>query len=436
MRDRRHFAALIVASALASCSGPIDAAPDAAASDASTRDASRGHDASAADASRYDGGEDASHRDEDAASPRPDAAPGEDASSPPFVPGETMPYYEVTIDFSGERNVGNLPGVALVPYPGRCDGGVMRLEAGTYENYDFGNCLLDVRGDVVMNNCRGVLADNYDTTLGEHIRIFNGASTTRVVLNDCEFHNRSQRMIDGLKGRNFVVNRSVFTGYVDGVNNGSPGSAPALSGGEINDSWIGDLAWWRAPTTGVVHGSDTQTHNDGSQVTTGLGIRYVNTFFGAWASEHVGTGTPGSGSETNPNTAAYIVDQATMEAWRATYLDRYTRADQSWGGTPHRLSTGGSWAAIMANASGGTVDHCWFSGGTVSINLLDASVGTGTWSIRRSTFWNDMSGGRPLDSTTKGVAIFVRGDRTYDIPTTGPDANRWFDGTIVTPNVM
>lgn len=361
---------------------------------------------------------------------------GLDASTPAFIPGETMPYYEVTEDFSGEHNVGNLPGVALTPYSGSVGCGVIRLPSGTYENIDFGDCLLDIRGVVVMNNCRGVLRENYDDSIGEHIRILNGATTTSVELNDCEFHNRTQRILDGLKGRNFVVNRSVFTGYVDGIDNASPGSAPQLTGGEIHDSWIGDLAWWRAETNGIVHPSDTQSHNDGSQVTMGLGILFENTFFGAWASDYVGTGTPGSGSEANPYDAPYIRPQATMDTWRTMYLNRLTRPDQSWDGVAHRLPTGGSFAAIMGNASNGMVDHCWFSGGTVAINLLDASVTSGTWSVRRSTFWNDMSGGRPLDSTSKGVAIFLRADRTYDVPTTGPDANHWFDGTVVMPNRM
>ena len=44
-----------------------------------------------------------------------------------------------------------------------------------------------------------------------------------------------------------------------------------------------------------------------------------------------------------------------MQSWRTMYLNQYSRPDQSWDGTRHRLSTGGSWAAIMGNASGGTV---------------------------------------------------------------------------------
>src|SRR4051812_36720639 len=83
---------------------------------------------------------------------------------PLFVPGVTMPWYVPAEDLSGGRNVGNLPGVTLVPYAGGAAGGgaLLQLAAGTYTNVDFGDRRLDPRGAVTLNNCRVTLtSSNY-----------------------------------------------------------------------------------------------------------------------------------------------------------------------------------------------------------------------------------------------------------------------------------
>lgn len=359
---------------------------------------------------------------------------------PAFVSGVTMPFYIPASDFSGAKNVGNLAGVTLTPYLGTTAGGgaLVQLAAGTYNNVDFGDRRLDPRGVVTLNNCRITLTtSNFGaTSIGAVVQRLNGTDPGLLTMNDCEIHCRAQRIMNGFIGRNAVFNRCVVTGCVDGIDTSTAGSAPQTAGTVVKDCWIGDMSWWYYTATGVVHPSDTQTHNDGGQVADTLGYDVDNTFFGIWPSEFVGTGTPNCGSDSgNSFVASYISTQATMNGWRAAFLNRVTRADQSFAGTARKTSTGGSWAGVMCNRSNINLTHCYFSGGTVHINAVDVNLGNPNTniSVKRSTFWNDMSAGHSLTTTAKGTAIYILAGRTYDIPTTGVDRNLWFDGTTVTP---
>lgn len=356
-----------------------------------------------------------------------------------FVPGVTMPQYVITPGLNGAKNVGNIAGTPLTAYLGGAagNGALVLLPAGTYTNIDFGDRRLNPQGTVTLNNCRVVLTtSNFGVDgIGAVLQRLNGPAGT-MTCNDCEFHNRAQRMLNCFMGRNTIFNRCVFTGGVDGVNCATTGNVPSTFDPVVNDCWIGDLAWWYYTSTGVVHPSDTNTHNDGSQIAESLGMSFTNTFFGAWPSEYVGTGTPGCGTESNPYVVTYIVSQATMNGWRAANVTLLTRADQSFEGVARKTTTGGSWSGLMCNSPNGTVLHCWFSGGTVQINLVTATLPTATgWSVKQCTFWNDMSGGHTLPaSIVKGVAIYTLAAKTYDIPTSGVDRNLWFDGTTVTPS--
>lgn len=354
-----------------------------------------------------------------------------------FQPGVTMPLYTPASNLdTAQKNIGNPPSVARSEYSSTVNGGVTQLNtATTIINTNFTNTIVDIRADITFTNCRFTVT-NYTAadSIGALIRILNGSGVTDVVFNNCEFHVRAQRILNCVSGRNATFNQCVFTGGVDGLSLSNAGSGTQSYGFVINDSWIGDHGWWYATSNGIVHPSDTQTHNDGVQVSVDLGVEVTNTFFGTWPSEYIGTGTPGSGSETNAFSAGYITNQSTMDTWRATYLNRMTRADQSYGGTQRRSSTGGSWAGIMINRPNVTIEKCWFSGGTVHINAVDPNLaGQNVGSFTRNRHWNDMTAGHSLTDTTKGTAIYKRADSTITIPTTGTDKNVWFDTSTVSP---
>lgn len=358
---------------------------------------------------------------------------------PSFVSGETMPIYVPTLDIdAAEKNIGNLSGIARTEYSSTVNGGVTQLlTAGTFSNLNFTNTVVDIRANMTFNNCRFTLT-SYDPadSIGAMIRMLNGPSLNNVIFNDCEFHVRCQRGMNVISGRNGTFNRCIIAGGVDGISVSPSGGAAQSYGFNINDCWIGDHPWWYWTSTGVVHPSDNHTHNDGIQVSSSLGVSVSNTFFGTWPSEFTGTGTPGSGSETNPWAGPYITDQATMEGWRETFLVRETRADQSYAGVSKWSTNGGSWAGIMLNQPNITVDHCWFSGGTVQINSSDnALAGQNVGSFTRNRHWNDMTAGHSLTTTAKGTAIYIHSTAIITIPTTGNNRNLWFDGTTITPTI-
>lgn len=358
---------------------------------------------------------------------------------PDFISGETMPVYVPNLDLNAAvKNIGNLEGVARAEYSSTVTGGVTQLSsAGTLSNFNFTNTVIDIRANITFNNCRFTLTSYTPAdSIGAMIRILNGTSVSNVVFNDCEFHVRCQRGMNNIAGRNATFNRCVITGGVDGLSLSPNGGATQSYGFTVNDSWIGDHAWWYWTSPGAVHPSDTHTHNDGIQVSSTLGAELSNTFFGSWPSEFIGTGTPGSGSETNPWAGTYITDQATMEDWRTTFMTRETRADQSFEGVSRKSTNGGSWSGIMLNQPGAIIDHCWFSGGTVQINASDdVLAGQNAGSFTRNTHWNDMTAGHSLTTTAKGAAIYKHSTATITIPTTGSNRNLWFDGTTVTPAV-
>jgi hypothetical protein len=356
-----------------------------------------------------------------------------------FIPGLTQPYYQITQNLNGAKNIGNLPGVSRSEYGSTVTDGVTQLSGTLYENLDFTDTVLDLRNSMTLNNCRLFLSDGYIAadTIRAGIRILNGTAGA-VVMNDCEIHIRIQRTMTALTGRNLIMNRCVITGGVDGPSVADTGAAPLNSGIEMNDCWVGGLQWWRTGATPWEgHPSDTQTHNDSSQVATTLGCRWFNTVLNATASPYAGTGTPGSSflDGGNPYNANYTnVAQATLESWRATYLDYSSTPAQSYLEQTYRMSSAGSWACIMGNRNGGEVEQCYFSGGTVCINLMDTNV-TGDWSIKRSVFWNDMINGHSGNPATKGHAVLARAGLSgiLDMPTTGADRNLWFDGGTVSP---
>lgn len=355
------------------------------------------------------------------------------------APSGSMPIYipNVNID-SAVKNVGNLSGVLRTPYGATVTGGQTNLNSAiTIENTDFINTFVDVRAGVTFKNCR-FHVDNFTGALPSMVRsiLGNGVVANSIVFEDCEFHNRAQRLTNTFQGRNAIFRRCVFTGGVDGIavvrQSGSIETNYQPTGTvTVEDCWIGDHGWWYHPTPGVIHSNDNQPHIDGIQIqTAGPTVNVSNTFFGTWPSEFVGTGTPGSGSETNPYSSTYTdVSQATMNSWRETYLNMNSRADQSFNGVSRKSSSGGgSWACVMINHPGIELNGCWFSGGGVHINAADSSLdGQNAGSVIDCISWNDMSLGRPQSSTTKGPVVYRRSATT--VATTG--SKFWDDASIV-----
>lgn len=344
-----------------------------------------------------------------------------------FTDGITEPQFDLT---SMVGNVGNTPGVNLTTYTGTITNGVAQLAAPLYENILF-PCVVDIRGNTTLRNCRIVVPKTYTASdsIAGAVRALIGSGVSAVLLEDCEIHNRAQRPLNGIVGRNVTVRRSVITGCVDGFSDSSGGDSTLTFGFRIYDSIVADSAWWYTPTVNsIIHPSDTQSHGDGIQKGTTLTTTVENTVFAAYISEFIGTGTAGSGSETNTYVPAsgfnFIATQAQMETWKNTFGNLATNPTVTRGGVARRLpSSGGSLAAAMVNREGISFDHCYFAGGIATINMMDSNLPTTmNVTITNSTFWAD---------SKNGVAIQIPSGKTATI--TG---NTWASGGPVAPTYI
>lgn len=356
-----------------------------------------------------------------------------------FKSGITRPVYVPALDFSGARNVGTNPNIPLTPYTGPIEtSGVARLTtAGLYENILF-NTPIDIRNEVELKNCRVLVPATFaGATPIACVTVLNGGTATKnVKLTNTEIINRAQRPMNAFTGRNTRAEKCVTTGTIDGFSYSATGSAPADSRLEIIDSIIRELAWWYSPTiNSLIHGSDTQSHSDGIQHNAVGEVYALNTAFYAYVDQFVGTGTPGSGSETNvwtpPTGYNFIANQAQMEAWRTEKANRFTLASKSPDGLAHRVPNAASFAGIMANLGNITADHCWFAGGNVQINAADSDLPQPpNIRLRNNTHYNDMTSGpgsRTTNPDVKGYAVMQLTGRTFDEFT----GNVWSDGTPV-----
>lgn len=356
-----------------------------------------------------------------------------------FVPGLSEPFYAVSDSFATSKNVGVKSGANLVTYTGTITNGVAQLaDGGIYENILF-PCVVDLRNGETLRNCRIVVPPTYTTSdsIAGCVRCLNGGTNTGATLENVEIHNRAQRPLNGVVGRNMDISQVVITGCVDGFVDSTGGSAPQNYGFHIVDSIVADSAWWYTPTVNsIIHPSDTQSHGDGVQKSSTLAVTIENTTLLGYISDVIGTGTPGSGSDAGntyvPATGYnFIATQAQMETWRSTYGSYLTDPAQSKYGKAHRLpSSGGSLAALMVNRDNLTVDRCYFGGGLIAINLLDSNLSSNmNVSITNCTFANDMKNGHTGGvASVKGHAVAVTAGKTLAAFT----GNAWTDGSAVT----
>lgn len=345
-----------------------------------------------------------------------------------FEPGITEPQFDLA---TMRGNVGNKPDVELTPYSGTITNGVAQLTGSLYENVLF-PCVVDIRNNTTLRNCRIVVPTTYTTSdsIAGAVRALIGPTVNSITLEDCEIHNRAQRPMNGVMGRNVTIRRTVVTGCIDGFSDALTGDSTQTYGYRIYDSIVADSAWWYTPTVNpIVHPSDTQSHGDGIQKGTTLPTVVENTVFAAYLSEFVGTGTVGSGSENNPYVPAsgfnFIASQSQMEAWKNTYGNLLTDPAVTRGGVARRLpSSGGSLAAVMVNRDGVTFDRCYFGGGIAAVNLLDPNLPTSmNVTITNSKFWPD---------SKSGAAIFIPTGKMATL--TG---NKWaVGGGNVTPTYV
>ncbi|MGB4759577.1 MAG: hypothetical protein WBP26_05995 [Candidatus Saccharimonadales bacterium] len=293
----------------------------------------------------------------------------------------------------------------------------------TFTNINFGNVKVVVKAaNVSFIRCRWTITDSVSTAA--IIYTLHG-SVSKCVISQCDIISTDQKAnINAVQGHDMTVYRCKIQGTVDGVDPTGGGNV------KVHGCYISDLCWLAADTNGVVHPSDVQSHSDCMQTTYG-GVELVGNFMGAYPSTTVGTGTPGSGTDTG-NPAGWYT-QAQAEARRAQLMgSSWTTASKSYDGISHE--NGGVITGMMCNVASGstalnlTVEDNWFGGGVVGVNGLATNLTNPLGSFLRNRFFADMkgqSGGRPL-------GLYIRTSLAATIPTSGSDRNVWVDdGTTV-----
>jgi hypothetical protein len=332
-----------------------------------------------------------------------------------FLVGATMPT---------KANAGVPSGTTLTPYD--VTGTLRTIDVTTpnttFTNIDFGNVKVVVKAaNVSFIRCKWTITDSVS---GAAIIFTVHSAVSNCLISQCTLVSTDQKgSFNAVQGHDMTVHRCLVQGTTDGVD---------PTGGvnvKIHGSYISDLSWMAADTVGVVHSSDVQSHNDCIQIFYG-NIEIIGNFLGAYPSTIVGTGTPGSGTDTGNPTGWYT--QAQAEARRAQLLGSYyTNAAKSYDGISHE--NGGTITGLMCNVAAGptalnlVVTDNWFGGGVVGVNGLATNLTDPLGSFQRNKFFADMRGqyiGRPN-------GIYIRTGLVADIPTSGVNANTWMDDASI-----
>lgn len=344
----------------------------------------------------------------------------EDLPGDGFMLGTTMPTM---------LNSGVPGGTALTKYEktGLVRSIFVDTPGAMYENIDFGNVRVVVRtSGVVFRRCQWTITDNRTI---EPVISTNSQSAADVLVDQCTIENQDQMgwKHNAIEGHDVTVFRCKITGTCDGVR-------PNLGGNvKIRGSFIGYLGWWGTYAGGPVLNTGYQTHSDCIQ-TTYAGVEVVGNTLLSYASETVGTGTPGSGKDSGTPDSWYT-QSAAMARREEALGSVMTGLAKSADGVTHGV--GGVLSCLMCNVATGStemnlvVTDNWFGGGSVQVNGLADNLTGNLGTFQRNRHFNDSA------NTVAGNAIGyrIKAGLAATIPTSGPDVNTYMDGAGVVPRI-
>lgn len=342
----------------------------------------------------------------------------DDIGTAVFTLGETMP----TPDNTGVPDT-----AALTPWEGT-ENPLVIDQPTMFDSIDFGNtCVIVKSSGVTFQNCNWRITDAADN---QAIIIADSGAVSGLTLNQCSFVCVDQRGFNllAIRGHDFTAYRCKVMGTVDGVR-------PNLGGNwRLHGCFIGFLGWYAADTTGVVQPHDVQSHSDCVQTTYGGG-EIIGCTLLAYPSTVVGTGTPGSGSDTGNPTSWYT--QAQAEARRAELMGSvWTDAQKSYGGVSRAV--GGVITCLMCNRATGptalnlTVLRNWFGGGGVQVNALASNLTSPLGVFHGNRHFDDSA----YQAAGRAMGYRLASGLTADIPQSGPDVNTFMDDGATVPVIQ
>ena len=332
---------------------------------------------------------------------------------PEFVVGTTMPTRAL-----------NGPRISLDTFSGTGAGNIHYVSGNNkvYEGINFGTTLIKFTGTctgTIFRDCKWTITKN---NLGRDATVIDmrSASVTNTLIEFCDFDQTAQGNpgMTGVMGSDFAIKRSNIRNFTDLIGVYMPTSSGGNLDVLIEACHLGAMAWYWNPTSGIVHPSDTKTHNDLVQNQGGYGMIVRGNYMDARYSTTLGTGTPGSGSE-NVSGIGYTYAQGVNA--------RYSVVEG--GGTYSSGKAGaflgGSIAGLMYTNGGrgdiynNTVTDNWCKGGAFFINA-GASQNVSPWgSVYRNRF--------TPDQRNAGWAIGIRSGVTVNVGAGTSNRNTWTD---------
>lgn len=191
------------------------------------------------------------------------------------------------------------PTEPLVPYsgPGAGNEVVVTGNGEEFHNIDFGNTLLTLKGtDSVVKRCKGRNTLPRQNTLGSARGFINVNDDTQrrahISFTTLENTARTITMAHAIQGHHFTTYRNLYEGFVDNIGIWwvqAPSKWDPLDI-LIQGDYMGPMLYLRAASGGIVHPSDTDTHNDSVQIQNGSAISIIGSALHAKIASAIGDG--------------------------------------------------------------------------------------------------------------------------------------------------
>lgn len=297
---------------------------------------------------------------------------------------------------------GVVPGIALTTYSGNI---TVTTPNQTFQNLRIEGYVKVQAANCFLKNCQ-IVGTNAAPSVSTHLVDATHQSVSNLIVEDCEINPQYAHWNwgDGIVGHDYTARRCNVYHMTDcfGVYN-THLATPYATNVIIEACYAHDLGWWTAATTGIIHPSDTESHNDIIQQQGGTGtIIRGNSLRAMYARQY------GHWWVTDPTTEPYTTIALHSLADGGPYQTIPDRGN----GT---LATGrynyDDLSAIMVNANVGPsydfdIHDNWFYGGNFCINAGGVTQsGTQNFgSVVRNRFMDHAQG-------TQGSG----GDNTYTV---------------------
>lgn len=165
------------------------------------------------------------------------------------------------VDEPYSGNTGVLPGVTRTTVNANV---TLSTPGEVYADKTVNGYIIVTAANVTIRNC---LVQGQNSAPSGAIDMINvkNAAVTNCLIEDVTIAPQfsSYQWQSGITGHDFIARRCNITKTVDGINVFKQSAGTYYDTNVIIEQcYIGDLGWWTAATSGVVHTSDTETHND------------------------------------------------------------------------------------------------------------------------------------------------------------------------------